>query len=260
MISRIDIYGKFYMSFNFLTMLIVIILSLFSTREGLYYSYIPKRIGLIPIWFLQLYLYPSIITSVYMFDILIYNMLQLIIMQIKLLKSKITTVSFEKTSCVQMRQIILKYHQHHMFLVRYTKRLNDTMALTFFVQLGITVISLCSEIYILQSKIDLSYGINGVAYVAQSFFQIYVLYCKPCQDVSDQSMEITDSLFGTDWYNSDNESLKKLFLMVMMKCSEPITISTFCGVYNINLMACVAVFKTTYSFYSFLNTVEAKEN
>lgn len=57
-------------------------------------------------------------------------------------------------------------------------------------------------------------------------------------------MEITDSLFGTDWYNSDNESLKKLFLMVMMKCSEPITISTFCGVYNINLMACVAV-----SFY-----------
>lgn len=118
-ISKIDKYGKLYMIYYLVAIITLIILSVFSDRHGLYYCYIPESIGETPIWFIQLSTYPALIAVVFMFDYLIFNMLQLVIMQIQLLKSDISTVNFkEHNNYVQMKHIITKYHQHHMFLIR----------------------------------------------------------------------------------------------------------------------------------------------
>lgn len=67
-----------------------------------------------------------------------------------------------------------------------------------------------------------------------------------------KSTEIADTFFCTDWYNIKDKRLKRLFIMVMTKCSKPIKIS-IAGVYDVNLMACMAVgIYFSYSLHSLL--------
>lgn len=85
--------------------------------------------------------------------------------------------------------------------------------------------------------------------------QIFI-YCLQGHYLSDESLEIADTVYETPWYIS-SVSLRRSLLIIMIRASKP-SILTAGGFTTLSLACFISIVKVSYSFLSVLQQVDDK--
>ncbi|CAH1978585.1 unnamed protein product [Acanthoscelides obtectus] len=93
---------------------------------------------------------------------------------------------------------------------------------------------------------------RAVIYSALMFFEFFICYCFPAQELMTQSKELPDILYCTNWYRYQKHS--KDVLTFLGKCQVPITLNVG-GMVELDLRTAVAALKTMVSYSMFLRTM-----
>lgn len=145
--------AKIYLSYFVFSIIMITIVPLVSSRSLQMYVYVPEALGTNFVWLLESLIIPLITVSVFAFDYLIFTFLQLTIMQFQLLNSSISKLNFgEHQDNHELKKRLVKLIKHHIFLLRFTKRLKRIMSLPLLVQLFNTVSALCIEMYLMRYR------------------------------------------------------------------------------------------------------------
>lgn len=145
--------AKICLSYMYVAIVILVLVSLFSSRSLPVYVYVPKTLGKKFIFALECVILPLITLNVITFDYLIFTFLQLIIMQFQLLNSAISKLNTELgQDQTNFKPQLLKIIKHHIFLLEFARRLKQIMSLPLFLQLFNSIPSLCFEMYLMRTK------------------------------------------------------------------------------------------------------------
>ncbi|XP_019873019.1 odorant receptor 67b isoform X1 [Aethina tumida] len=219
------------------------------------YVYVPEILGRYFFLVLENVLIPLITLTVVSFDYLILTFMQLTIIQFQILHSEISKLYFgQDQHQSNLRSQFTKIIKHHIFLLEFADKLKQIISLPFLFQYFTTVMAICMELYVSRKNFDLGYIILAMFYVVAILFQI-TLYCKSCQDVMDLSADVSNQIYTTKWYESQDNSLKMSIKFMIMRSDRSIAFSGS-GFVPINLEALVMVFKTIMSFNSFLTAMD----
>nr|QQP19732.1 olfactory receptor 37 [Tropidothorax elegans] len=233
----------------------VLMLAVFGDKQNLIDSWTPFDTSTISGWMaafvIQAIHIISAILGFIIIDCIVFCMLQMYLLQIDYLKCMFTSLSFKKSrdrSSIKLRYCI-KFHQTILLL---GKIINDLLKYVILGQAIIATIIICLSVFEF-STIKSVNLIRRTLTLIVALFQTYIVlvYCLFCQDIEQQNEKIIRAAYCNDWYIaklSDKKNL--LFLMQVSQKNRPIG---FIVSSNINLF--IAVMKTTFSYYQFLDTM-----
>nr|CAH7750498.1 unnamed protein product [Callosobruchus chinensis] len=195
--------------------IIVAILFCFRTTDPenlIYESYIPKGISF---WTLFIWEhlpgYCLVVVEIAM-DFFIFSLISLTALQFKLL-------AYEMTN-------IFELEDDSIINDSFRALLNNTFSVVLLMYLGIIVLILCVEIYLIMSMDSLEEIIRAVVYAALMFFEFFICYCFPAQA----------------WYENmgSRSPYAKATLLLQGKCQIEV-IFTAGGFLELNLQTALSV-------------------
>nr|CAH7750495.1 unnamed protein product [Callosobruchus chinensis] len=208
---------------TFVTMMLACAVSYFYGRlfenrttdpENLIYeSYIPKGISF---WTLFIWEhlpgYCLVVVEIAM-DFFIFSLISLTALQFKLL-------AYEMTN-------IFELEDDSIINDSFRALLNNTFSVVLLMYLGIIVLILCVEIYLIMSMDSLEEIIRAVVYAALMFFEFFICYCFPAQ---------------AKWYENmgSRSPYAKATLLLQGKCQIEV-IFTAGGFLELNLQTALSV-------------------
>ncbi|XP_075972427.1 odorant receptor 4-like [Anticarsia gemmatalis] len=90
------------------------------------------------------------------------------------------------------------------------------------------------------------------SFLTHSLLQMY-LYCNYGDNIMRSSMEVSDAIYNSEWYNIDAKE-RRNFLLVLIRAQKPSKISAY-GFFDFNLMAYTSILSTSWSYFALLKTV-----
>nr|QBB73002.1 odorant receptor [Protaetia brevitarsis] len=185
------------------------------------------------------------------YDFLYLSLCIELVVQVKLLKSKLKEV-FTETSDDTAFNVGKCVSQHNFLLLMHDKmqKMNSNVLLFHYF---ISLVTLCFDIY--QSSVEdaeLSYEIARFVSVAGIIGQ-FAFYCIPAELLSSEFMDIARALYSSKWYEN-KPNVQKLMIPIMVKCQRPHYFSAS-GLLDINMDAFGSVIRKAFSFCAVIRNV-----
>ncbi|XP_049825114.1 uncharacterized protein LOC109598447 [Aethina tumida] len=243
--------AKICFTYTYVAIILLVNISLFTSRSLPMYVYVPKMLGKNFIFIFECVTFPFIAINVIAFDYVIFTFLQLTIIQFKLLNSAIN-----KLDVGNLEPQLMCIIKHHIFMLEFTAKLNGIMSMPLFFQVFNSIPSLCFEMYLLRTNVDFCYGVLAVLHSLLVLIQLAV-YCLPCQEVINKGEEVAFNIYSIKWYELEDNSQKTILPIIIMRSQATIEFSA-AGFVAIDRPALVMVFQTSLSFYSFLVAMDGE--
>ncbi|XP_074040943.1 uncharacterized protein [Leptinotarsa decemlineata] len=149
---------------------------------------------------------------------------------------------------------------YHQFLIRYVRRLDDIFSMMFVVLIGIITALLCMNMYVLSlphtTVVDM---IRCGTMVCAFNIEFLLLYGVPAQRLMDEAEEVANSAFyHCEWYLPNIIPARKALTYMIHRSQTSVCLSAM-GFIDINRQTIVAMLKTAYSFFTFLQTVQPSD-
>ncbi|XP_076229132.1 uncharacterized protein LOC116424883 [Nomia melanderi] len=139
--------------------------------------------------------------------------------------------------------------RHHNYIYELAGRVNGDFQMVLCVQFASSMTIICFTLYrITQTDLG-SRLVETCMYAVCMLMQIFY-YSWYGNEVRLKSLQISDSIFASNWSSLD-DGTKKILLMIMLRATFPIEFTT-ARVLTVNLESFVSVLKTSYSAYNVL--------
>ncbi|XP_049818754.1 uncharacterized protein LOC126264508 [Aethina tumida] len=146
----------------------------------------------------------------------------------------------------------------YIVVIRFINLFNDVYSPLILLHLVNVTITICVELYIVTKSTKTEYlFIKSVLYTITVNFQFLLLFGIPSQLVTNEAETLYETLCSTEWHEIRDTELEKSFLMILRAVQKPVNIAA--GNYFINNMTILQTFKTSFSFYTCINTVGIKQ-
>ncbi|XP_018403364.1 PREDICTED: odorant receptor 49b-like [Cyphomyrmex costatus] len=147
----------------------------------------------------------------------------------------------------------IKIWRQYETIIRYAELVNLKFTKIVGFQFMASTMVICCNLHQLTSSTLSANHVPLIMYTCCMLTQIFI-YCWFGNKVKSKSLQLTSSIFQTEWPILDN-SIKKSLLLIMKRVIIPIEISTI-YVLTINLDSFMALLKTSYSVYNLLVRVQ----
>nr|ALR72561.1 odorant receptor OR16 [Colaphellus bowringi] len=191
-------------------------------------------------------------------DIVVLTLISLTAIQFKLLNKGVAKIFKGITNLEQadvvIRERIQKYKNHHAFLMTFRNELNNLFSNAILAYMGVIITTQCTELYVLFSWNSIQEGIRAVLYASTMFFELYICYCLPAQDLIDEAEKLPISIYCSKWYQYPNHFKDVLLLLGQFQLNMLISAG---GVAILDIQTGFAALKSMVSYFAFLRTVGA---
>ncbi|XP_043285614.1 uncharacterized protein [Venturia canescens] len=197
------------------------------------------------------------------FDLFICNLLNLAYAHLEILKARLQWIpsaidetsgnwelfSGEATRNLEAR-ILRKCVYQHLYVIKFTKSVNETFGTVIFIQCAVSTYVLCISTYLITRVPVFSPEFTFLmAYMNCMLVQIF-LYCWHGNELILQSLAVGDAVFGLDWPFLSVKT-KRTLITIMARTLRPI-IFTSGHVVTLNLESFNSLLKLSYSTYNVL--------
>ncbi|XP_044259105.1 uncharacterized protein LOC123007745 [Tribolium madens] len=136
----------------------------------------------------------------------------------------------------------------------YCEELNAIFSGVFLLQFTISIASASVSTFIFMQPGALANRMKFVTYflaiIAETTF-----YCLPLDIVVNTANQLSDAVFESKWYEVDVLQYKKCLTLVIARAQKSVRFSGF-GMVYINLRTFLIIWKTVFTFYTYLNSAE----
>ncbi|CAH1373726.1 unnamed protein product, partial [Tenebrio molitor] len=180
-----------------------------------------------------------------------------LIVQFKLLSQKFKNMNFVKNKMkTKMRNELKQLVDYHNFLLSYCEELNTTFRGVFLIQFLISIASASISVFIFMQPGPWSNRVKFLIY----FFLIMIqtaFYCIPMELTVNAASRVADAIYTSQWYEINVNELKKCLVIILIRTQKAIIFSGY-GIIYINLQTFVVICKTTFTFFTYLNSAKVK--
>ncbi|XP_011503569.1 PREDICTED: odorant receptor 46a, isoform A-like [Ceratosolen solmsi marchali] len=196
-------------------------------------------------------------------DTLVYAMLIQTNMQLQILKNRLKNISnnFEGrdvTKCStkninDSKKLLVKCVKYHRCILEYSEKLNNTLRIIIFIQFVVSLLVLCSSVYLLSKmKLVSMQFISLMLYLFCMLYQIF-LYCWYGNEIILQSMDLGNVVYIIDWTNLKIKDKKNLLILMLLFCKPIKFTSTF--LVTLSIDSYCKILKTSYSIFNLLQRI-----
>ncbi|KAJ3665157.1 hypothetical protein Zmor_000669 [Zophobas morio] len=176
-------------------------------------------------------------------------------LQFKLLHSKIKENDIyieqsQKKAWTEVKESV----DHHVFLLGYCESLNTTFQGMFLIQFLLAVLNGALGMFIFMQPGVWSNRLKCFAYFVRTISES-AFYCLPAEFLANSANEVGDVVYESKWYNINKEQIKKCYTLLMMKSQKSLIFSAY-GLIWINLRTLVVIYKTIFSYFTYLNSTK----
>ncbi|CAH1373725.1 unnamed protein product, partial [Tenebrio molitor] len=176
-----------------------------------------------------------------------------LIVQFKLLSHKFKNMSFVKNEIeTKMWNELKQLVDYHNFLLSYCEELNTTFQAVFLLQFLISIASASISVFTFVQPGPWSNRVKFLIYflllVSDTAF-----YCIPMELAVNAASRVADAIYTSQWYEMNNNEFRKCLVVILIKAQKAIIFSGY-GIVYINLQTFVVICKTTFSFFTYLNS------
>ncbi|RZC34110.1 7tm 6 domain containing protein, partial [Asbolus verrucosus] len=202
-------------------------------------------------------LVPCIVSSIYGSDVLFCSICVHLIIQFELLAYKFGNQKLQILDNKQkFKQELKEMVDHQNFLTEYCKQFNRYSSTVLLNQVLMSTAIICMQLFVVsQKEFFLSNKLKCLAYCVVDVVETAV-YCFNTEMLTDAAEKVGDAAYNSPWYEIRLLETRKDLNLVMARAQNRIVFSG-CGLVWINLKTFTQIFKTTLSFYSYLNTMVA---
>nr|CAI5862277.1 unnamed protein product [Callosobruchus analis] len=183
----------------------------------LFESYVPEGMSF---WFLLAWQHipaGALISIEMAMDFLICSILSLTAQQYRLLRYEMERVfgSLERKGDTEenISKRIRRCNDQLTFLLSFRNTLNEAFSYLMLAYIGVVVLILCFEVYLLFQMDSIEHIIKILAYSGFIFFEFFVCYCYPAQDLTVDAEQLANSIYFSEWYKYPNHCKEILMLV-----------------------------------------------
>ncbi|CAG9863805.1 unnamed protein product [Phyllotreta striolata] len=158
---------------------------------------------------------------------------------------------------VELREDI----EYHECLISYVRQLDGIFSWLFTLLISIITSLLCMNMYVLSQPHNTVVDLIRCGTMVCAFTsEFLLLYGVPAQKLIDEAENVANSVFyHCKWYLPNIIRLRKAMSFMIFRSQKMVCLSAL-GFIDINRQTIVAMVKTAYSFFTFLQTMESPEN
>ncbi|XP_072381335.1 odorant receptor 13a-like [Diabrotica undecimpunctata] len=228
----------------------------------IYYYYQIEQIPFIVSYIIEFYV--TLVTMSMVIGVNLFISITIVIGagQFSNLNTKIRQLDLNKTQnnerglevCIKEVREIIDYHNH---LITYVRHLDEIFSSLFAMLISIITSLLCMNMYVLSQPHNTIVDLIRCGTMVMAFTsEFLLLYGVPAQKLIDEAQEVANSAFyHCEWYLPNIISIRKPLSFMIFRSQKMVCLSAM-GFLDINRQTIVAMIKTAYSFFTFLQTVE----
>nr|XP_012143128.1 PREDICTED: odorant receptor 46a, isoform A-like [Megachile rotundata] len=177
-------------------------------------------------------------------DTLIWGLLIHTCSQLEILGSRLKAI---KPDDNQSARLAARYHNR---VYRFAKMINEEFKMIIFVQFSVSTLVVCFTLYMLvTTKNSNDQFFKVIMYACSMLVQIF-FFCWYGNEVKLKSVQISDTIFGSDWPSLSRET-KRILLVIMRRATRSIEFTSV-HIVTVNLDAFVNLLKTSYSAFNIM--------
>nr|AUF73033.1 odorant receptor [Anoplophora chinensis] len=147
---------------------------------------------------------------------------------------------------------------HQNYVYRFSEIVEETFSVSVFCQLATTVVVLCCAIF----KVVIT-PINSLQFVVRAMYSCtmgleIIFYCCYGQKVLDSSSTISEACFMSNWHHCSIKVQKNMVLL-MSRANRSVTMQAG-GMFPLTLETLMSIWRSAYSFLTFLMQVYKEDN
>ncbi|KAJ3627747.1 hypothetical protein MTP99_015099 [Tenebrio molitor] len=176
-----------------------------------------------------------------------------LVIQFRLLSYKFRKL-VKNQSEIQLWTDFKELVDYHNSLTSYCEKLNRTFQIVFFIQFLNSIASGSISVFIFMQPGSWSNRIKTATYFLLQIAEA-ALYCFPSELVTNSARDVGDAIYESKWYNTTVTQFRKCLTVALAKTQKVMLFSGF-GIIWINLGTFLTIFKTVFSFYTYLSSAE----
>ncbi|CAH1997784.1 unnamed protein product [Acanthoscelides obtectus] len=234
------------------------------TADGdnlLFESYLPKGV---PFWFMFLWMHiPGYGLSLLdiTIDCTVFSIVSLTAIQFKLLAYEMQNIFAEASDYFTIKDKFTRCNDQLSFLLCFKTLLNNTLSTMMLMYLGMVVLILCLEMYYIMTMNSFQGIVRALIYAALIFFEFFICYCVPFQELVDESGKLVECLYDSRWYEHVGSTAPYAKAMLLLQGKSQMNVMlTAGGFLKMNLQTGLATLKTMVSYSMFLKTMAGLED
>ncbi|KAJ3627750.1 hypothetical protein MTP99_015102 [Tenebrio molitor] len=154
----------------------------------------------------------------------------------------------------QMWDEIKELVDYHNFLISFCGKLNKMYSGVFLIQFLVSIASASVAVFILIQPSPWANQMKCLFYFMADVMET-AFYCFPAEMVVNAASQVGNAVCESRWYESSLIELRKCLCLVLARTQKGILFSGN-GLVWINLRTFLLVYKTGFSFYTYLNSVK----
>ncbi|XP_072399267.1 odorant receptor 85c-like isoform X1 [Diabrotica undecimpunctata] len=148
---------------------------------------------------------------------------------------------------------IKEWIKHHDRVLRFVDEINDTFSTPLILYFVVIMSTFCIEPFILTSFQNSTEIIKTFFYLAGALFE-FLLFCVTGQILISEADKLSYKCFSINWYEHNNPSIRFALRMVIMRGNKSTKMSAG-KILELSFATCAATFRSSLSYYMFLNTL-----
>ncbi|XP_011500656.1 PREDICTED: putative odorant receptor 59c, partial [Ceratosolen solmsi marchali] len=188
------------------------------------------------------------------YDCVLFNFIQRISCLLKILEYRIlklpNLVEIQAFGYHDEINYIKECIKEHHSICKAVKALNDSFYETVFIQLISSILTMCTNIYLLSMQDIFSSEFNAVFIFLCCLFTQNFLFCWFGFKISSNSLHVSNSIFNMNWCILQKES-KTMLAYVMLKTAQPIYLFSK-SIIRLTPESFINIVKVSYSAFNIL--------
>nr|XP_015837901.1 PREDICTED: odorant receptor 45a-like [Tribolium castaneum] len=177
-----------------------------------------------------------------------------LIIQFKLLNHKFKTLKLTNKSQTQLWNDLKELVDYHNFLLSYCEELDATFSGVFLLQFIISIAPASVSIFIFMQPGAWANRMKFITYFLAVITET-TFYCLPLDIVVNTASQVSDAIYESKWYEVDVLHFKKCLTLVIARAQKSVRFTGF-GMVYINLRTFLIIWKTVFTFYTYLNSAK----
>lgn len=142
----------------------------------------------------------------------------------------------------------------HLKVKNLVSKIEKSFRFMLIIQGAASVLIICSNTFLASTAVGYSSFLRGATFCVSLFVE-NLIYCYFGQKMYDSSEKALDSIFHSQWYNTELKT-KKNIIIFLENLKNPLKISIY-GVYDLDLMMFRNIIDSSFSMFSVLRGIRA---
>ncbi|KAJ3664913.1 hypothetical protein Zmor_000447 [Zophobas morio] len=183
-------------------------------------------------------------------DILSWVLISIASGQLEILKETLKNINYEEGDLKTVEEKLKKGVRHHLEIVNLVSKIEKMFSKGIFLQFFASVIVICFTGFLMMilPVVSMQFALTFTYFVCM-MCQV-AMYCWYGHDVMTTSSTIGDSLYMSNWYESDLRIRKTIFIF-LEKTKKPVTL-TAGGFVTLSLTTLTTILRSSYSYFAVL--------